>query len=179
MRTTGQTGVEMEALTAVSVAALTIYDMCKAVERGMRISDIRLVQKSGGRSGDITLGIADACLACSVRRSARTWAAANSSSQLGLRSCLACELLERKADFGQNIGGARKGPAHRRNIGRMDARGIAVIAVAKATAGHLIQFLCQLRSERSGGAMGSTSTSTPVWLGCRMLLLRCSEIERP
>jgi len=49
---TGQTGVEMEALTAVSVAALTIYDMCKAVDKGMRISDISLLQKSGGRSGD-------------------------------------------------------------------------------------------------------------------------------
>ncbi len=47
---TGQTGVEMEALTAVSVAALTVYDMCKAVDRGMRILDIRLVQKSGGKS---------------------------------------------------------------------------------------------------------------------------------
>jgi cyclic pyranopterin phosphate synthase len=51
----GQTGVEMEALTAVSVAALTIYDMAKAVERTMRIDDIRLVKKSGGRSGDIVL----------------------------------------------------------------------------------------------------------------------------
>jgi cyclic pyranopterin phosphate synthase len=51
-RTTAQTGVEMEALTAVSVAALTIYDMCKAVERGMRIADVRLVAKSGGKSGD-------------------------------------------------------------------------------------------------------------------------------
>jgi cyclic pyranopterin phosphate synthase len=49
---TGQTGVEMESLTAVSVAALTIYDMCKAVDKGMRISDISLLQKSGGRSGD-------------------------------------------------------------------------------------------------------------------------------
>ena len=48
---TGKTGVEMETLTAVSVAALTIYDMCKAVDREMRISDIRLVQKSGGKSG--------------------------------------------------------------------------------------------------------------------------------
>jgi cyclic pyranopterin phosphate synthase len=48
---TDKTGVEMEALTAVSIAALTIYDMCKAVDRGMRISDIRLVRKSGGRSG--------------------------------------------------------------------------------------------------------------------------------
>ena len=48
---TGQTGVEMEALTAVSVAALTVYDMCKSVDREMRISDIRLVQKSGGKSG--------------------------------------------------------------------------------------------------------------------------------
>ena len=47
----GQTGVEMEALTAVSVACLTIYDMVKAVERGMRIEGIRLVEKSGGRSG--------------------------------------------------------------------------------------------------------------------------------
>ncbi len=47
----GQTGVEMEALTAVSIAALTIYDMCKAVDKGMRLSNIRLVQKSGGKSG--------------------------------------------------------------------------------------------------------------------------------
>jgi len=52
VRTTGQTGVEMEALTAVSVAALTVYDMCKAVERSMRIEDVRLVAKSGGKSGD-------------------------------------------------------------------------------------------------------------------------------
>jgi cyclic pyranopterin phosphate synthase len=48
----GQTGVEMEALTAVSVAALTIYDMCKAVDKMMVIDDIRLVKKSGGRSGE-------------------------------------------------------------------------------------------------------------------------------
>ena len=48
---TGRTGVEMEALTAVSVAALTVYDMCKAVDRAMRITDIRLVHKSGGKSG--------------------------------------------------------------------------------------------------------------------------------
>jgi cyclic pyranopterin monophosphate synthase len=48
---TGQTGVEMEALTAVSVACLTIYDMVKAVERGMRIEGIRLIEKSGGKSG--------------------------------------------------------------------------------------------------------------------------------
>jgi cyclic pyranopterin phosphate synthase len=51
VRTTGQTGVEMEALTAVSVAALTIYDMVKAVDKAMVISDIRLLEKSGGRSG--------------------------------------------------------------------------------------------------------------------------------
>jgi cyclic pyranopterin phosphate synthase len=50
-KVTGQTGVEMEALTAVSAAALTVYDMCKAADRGMRISDIRLVKKSGGKSG--------------------------------------------------------------------------------------------------------------------------------
>jgi len=50
-RLTGRTGVEMEALTAVSVAALTVYDMCKAVDRGMRITDIRLVHKAGGKSG--------------------------------------------------------------------------------------------------------------------------------
>lgn len=55
VRTRGPTGVEMEALTAVSVAALTIYDMCKAVDRGMRIGDIRLVAKRGGRSGDLQL----------------------------------------------------------------------------------------------------------------------------
>jgi cyclic pyranopterin phosphate synthase len=47
----GRTGVEMEALTAVAVAALTVYDMCKAVDRGMRLTDIRLVHKSGGKSG--------------------------------------------------------------------------------------------------------------------------------
>jgi cyclic pyranopterin phosphate synthase len=47
----GRTGVEMEALTAVSVAALTVYDMCKAVDRAMRIGDIRLTHKSGGKSG--------------------------------------------------------------------------------------------------------------------------------
>ncbi|MGE0134511.1 MAG: cyclic pyranopterin monophosphate synthase MoaC [Dehalococcoidia bacterium] len=52
VRTTGKTGVEMEALTAVSAAALTVYDMCKAVERSMRIEDIRLIAKSGGKSGD-------------------------------------------------------------------------------------------------------------------------------
>lgn len=49
--TVGRTGVEMEALTATSVALLTIYDMCKAVDRGMRIDDIRLVEKLGGKSG--------------------------------------------------------------------------------------------------------------------------------
>ncbi|MFP6759941.1 MAG: cyclic pyranopterin monophosphate synthase MoaC [Alphaproteobacteria bacterium] len=48
---TGRTGVEMEALTAASVAALTVYDMCKAVDRGMRITDLRLVHKAGGKSG--------------------------------------------------------------------------------------------------------------------------------
>ena len=48
---TGQTGVEMEALAAAAVALLTVYDMCKAMDRGMRISDIRLVHKAGGKSG--------------------------------------------------------------------------------------------------------------------------------
>lgn len=48
----GRTGVEMEALTAVSVAALTVYDMCKAVDRGMKLENIRLIRKSGGKSGD-------------------------------------------------------------------------------------------------------------------------------
>ena len=51
-RCSGKTGVEMEALTAVSLAALTLYDMCKAVDKSMRIDDIRLVKKTGGRSGD-------------------------------------------------------------------------------------------------------------------------------
>lgn len=55
VRTRGQTGVEMEALTAVSVAALTIYDMCKAVDRAMQITDVRLAQKRGGRSGEFIL----------------------------------------------------------------------------------------------------------------------------
>jgi len=52
---TGKTGVEMEALTAVTVSALTIYDMCKAQDRAMRIQDVRLVKKSGGKSGEIVL----------------------------------------------------------------------------------------------------------------------------
>lgn len=55
VQTVGRTGVEMEALTAVSVAGLTVYDMCKAVDREMCISDIRLVKKSGGASGDFNL----------------------------------------------------------------------------------------------------------------------------
>lgn len=55
-RCTGVTGVEMEALTAVSVAALTIYDMCKAVDRGIRIQNIRLIRKSGGKSGEWIAG---------------------------------------------------------------------------------------------------------------------------
>ena len=54
VRTTGRTGAEMEALTAVSVAALTIYDMVKAVDRGMRIEAIRVTAKSGGKSGDFS-----------------------------------------------------------------------------------------------------------------------------
>ena len=49
--TRGQTGVEMEALTAAQITLLTIYDMCKAVDRGMVISDVRLIEKSGGKSG--------------------------------------------------------------------------------------------------------------------------------
>lgn len=53
VRTAGKTGVEMEALTAVSIAALTIYDMAKAVEKTMRIQNVRLVEKHGGQSGDV------------------------------------------------------------------------------------------------------------------------------
>lgn len=55
-RTVGKTGVEMEALTAVTTAALTIYDMAKAVDRGMRLSDIRLLEKRGGQHGDYVAG---------------------------------------------------------------------------------------------------------------------------
>jgi len=54
VKTTGRTGVEMEAMTAASVAALTVYDMCKSVDRGMRVEALRLVAKSGGRSGDFS-----------------------------------------------------------------------------------------------------------------------------
>lgn len=54
VRTTGQTGVEMEALTAASVAALTVYDMCKAVDRGMRIEGLRVTHKDGGKSGEFS-----------------------------------------------------------------------------------------------------------------------------
>lgn len=52
VETKGQTGVEMEALTAVQITLLTIYDMCKAIDRGMEITDVRLLKKSGGKSGD-------------------------------------------------------------------------------------------------------------------------------
>ena len=52
----GRTGVEMEAMTAASVAALTVYDMCKAVDRGMVISEVRLIHKSGGKSGTFNAG---------------------------------------------------------------------------------------------------------------------------
>ena len=55
VRTSGVTGVEMEALTAVAVAGLTVYDMCKAVDRGMRLEAVRLVRKSGGKSGETVL----------------------------------------------------------------------------------------------------------------------------
>jgi len=55
VKTTGKTGVEMEALTAVSAAALTIYDMCKALDPAMRIADVRLARKSGGKSGEVVL----------------------------------------------------------------------------------------------------------------------------
>lgn len=55
VESTGKTGVEMEAMTATAIAALTIYDMCKAVDRGMKIENIRLIRKSGGKSGTITL----------------------------------------------------------------------------------------------------------------------------
>jgi cyclic pyranopterin phosphate synthase len=54
VKVTAKTGVEMEALTAVTTAALTVYDMCKAIDRGMEITDVRLVSKSGGKSGDFT-----------------------------------------------------------------------------------------------------------------------------
>lgn len=53
-RTTARTGVEMEAMTAVSVAALTVYDMCKSAEKGITITDIRLIKKTGGKSGEWT-----------------------------------------------------------------------------------------------------------------------------
>ena len=52
VKTTGKTGVEMEALTAVSIAALTVYDMCKAVDKAMRVEGLRLLEKQGGKSGD-------------------------------------------------------------------------------------------------------------------------------
>ncbi len=54
VRVEGKTGVEMEALTACSIAALTLYDMCKGVDRGMKITDLRLTEKSGGKSGSFT-----------------------------------------------------------------------------------------------------------------------------
>lgn len=56
VRTTGRTGVEMEALTGVTTALLTIYDMCKAIDRGMVLGDIHLVRKEGGKSGDFRFG---------------------------------------------------------------------------------------------------------------------------
>jgi cyclic pyranopterin phosphate synthase len=56
VETVGQTGVEMEALTSVQVALLTIYDMCKAVDRGMTMTDVRLLEKHGGKSGSYVAG---------------------------------------------------------------------------------------------------------------------------
>jgi cyclic pyranopterin phosphate synthase len=56
VRNIGQTGVEMEALTAATVAGLTVYDMCKSMDRGMRITDVELVYKSGGKSGEYLKG---------------------------------------------------------------------------------------------------------------------------
>ena len=56
VETHGQTGVEMEALTAVNGALLTVYDMCKAVDRGMRITDVKLLEKHGGKSGSFVAG---------------------------------------------------------------------------------------------------------------------------
>ena len=58
VETVGPTGVEMEALTAVQVALLTIYDMCKAVDRGMSIHDVRVVEKHGGEVGELSRGVA-------------------------------------------------------------------------------------------------------------------------
>ncbi len=55
VKSTGKTGVEMETLTAAAITALTIYDMCKAIDRGIQIDDLRLIRKSGGKSGTITL----------------------------------------------------------------------------------------------------------------------------
>ncbi len=55
VRTTGKTGVEMEALTAVALTGLTIYDMCKAIDKTMRVTDVRLAKKTGGKSGDLVL----------------------------------------------------------------------------------------------------------------------------
>ncbi len=56
VRTTGRTGVEMEALTAASISALTVYDMCKSVDRSMRVEGLRVVHKAGGKSGEFTQG---------------------------------------------------------------------------------------------------------------------------
>ena len=61
IRLTGRTGAEMEALTAVSIAALAVYDMCKAMDRGMRLTDIRLIQKSGGKSGSYIMSRLEGC----------------------------------------------------------------------------------------------------------------------
>ena len=57
VETLGRTGVEMEALTAVQVGLLTVYDMCKAVDRGMTITDVRVMEKHGGKSGDWVAGM--------------------------------------------------------------------------------------------------------------------------
>ena len=67
-RTIGKTGVEMEALTAVQVALLTVYDMCKAVDRGMVIGDVRLLEKRGGKSGDWRADAGDAASSLSGNR---------------------------------------------------------------------------------------------------------------
>ena len=124
-RDLGRTGVEMEALTAVQVGLLTIYDMCKAVDRGMVIGDVRVLEKHGGKSGDWVAAAAD--------RARRVGERASGSPRSGTSGrCLA---LERQLAAAGRAAASQDAPRCRR-AGREELFGLVVaefLAAARAT----------------------------------------------
>ena len=148
-RITGRTGVEMEALTAVSVAALTIYDMCKAVDRGMRIGEIHLVHKSGGKSGTyeantmISVEEARARLLAPLEAARRGARVARRGG--GPRARRGCRLAPDAAAL-RGLGDGRLCRARRRRRARA---GASCAVIGSVPAG---QRLRRLRRRRRGGA---------------------------